>query len=68
MHFQGLYNLPMADEKKGKKFYTGWIGRLNDLRKIAAHKNELREYKDEDVEFVAWLTSELLPRLGESDA
>jgi DNA sulfur modification protein DndB len=54
----------MPDEKKGKKFYTGWIGRLNDLRKIAAHKNELREYKDPDVEFVSWLASELFPKLG----
>lgn len=67
LHFQGIYNLPMEGEKKGKKFYTGWIGRLNDLRRIAAHKNELREYKDDDVEFVGWLAAELLPRLGVTD-
>lgn len=67
LHFQGIYNLPMEGEKKGKKFYTGWIGRLNDLRKIAAHKNELREYKDEDVEFVNWIASELFAKLGVTD-
>lgn len=44
MHFQQVYNLPMTGEKKGKKFYTGWLGKLNDLRRIAAHKNEDREY------------------------
>lgn len=63
MHFQQVYNLPMEGEKKGKKFYTGWLGKLNDLRRIAAHKNEDREYKDDDIEFVDWLASNLLPKL-----
>lgn len=67
LHFQGIYNHPMEGEKKGKKFYTGWIGRLNDLRKIAAHKNELREYQDEDVEFVNWIASELYEKLDLAD-
>lgn len=36
---------------------------MNDLRRIAAHKNEDREYKDDDIEFVDWLGSNLLPKL-----
>jgi len=66
-HFQGTYNFPMQGEKKGKKHYTGWIGNLNELRKIAAHKNALREYKDDDVEFVSSLASNLLPKFGFDD-
>jgi DNA sulfur modification protein DndB len=67
MHFQQVYNLPMEGEKKGKKFYTGWLAKLNDLRKIAAHKNVLREYKEDDIDFVNWLASNLVPKLDPAE-
>ncbi len=66
MHFEGTFSLPMNDEKKGKKYYTGWIGKFNDLRKIAAHPSSLRTYTDDDLEFLDWLRSELTPRLEDT--
>jgi hypothetical protein len=53
----------MPGETNGKKYYTGWIGKFNDIRKIAAHKNALRTYNDADLEFIDWLRTEIAPRI-----
>lgn len=65
-HFESTYNVPMPDEKKGKKYYTGWIAKYNDLRKIAAHKSELRTYSEEDLSFLEWLRTEVYLKLEQS--
>jgi hypothetical protein len=61
--FSVIFNLPLQGEKKGNKFYLSWMEHFNELRRIAAHKNQLRTYTDEDLEFLDLLRSELLPRL-----
>ncbi len=61
-HFQSTFSLASPGEKKGGK-YTGWMARFNDIRKIAAHKNSLRTYTDDDLAFLDWVRSEALPRL-----
>jgi len=63
-HFEHIFNLPRPNEKKGsKKYFLDWMQEFNELRKIAAHKNALRTYSDEDLEFLDWLRGELTPRL-----
>lgn len=61
--FEATFNLPIPGEKKGNKFYLSWIDKFNELRRVAAHKNALRTYTDEDLELLDLLRSELLPRL-----
>ena len=61
--FAPLFNLPLPGEKKGNKFYLSWMDQLNELRRIAAHKNQLRTYTDDDLEFLDLLRADLLPRL-----
>lgn len=63
MHFERIFNLPMEGEKKGNKYYLKWMSDFNELRKIAAHKNALRTYTDEDLDFLDWLRSEMYPTL-----
>lgn len=61
-HFQVMLSYASPGEKKSGK-HTQWIARFNDIRKIAAHKNSLRTYTDEDLEFLDWLRSEVHPSL-----
>jgi hypothetical protein len=61
-HFQSTFSLASADEGKGGK-HTKWMARFNDIRKIAAHKNSLRTYTDDDLQFLDWVRAEALPRL-----
>jgi hypothetical protein len=61
-HFQTMLSFAMAGERRGGK-HTSWIAKFNDIRKIAAHKNSLRTYTDEDLEFVDWMRSDVLPSL-----
>lgn len=62
-HFEYIFNMPMKDEKKGKKYYLEWMAKYNELRRVAAHKNSMRTYTEEDIEFLDWLRSELSPKL-----
>ena len=52
MYFESVFNNPMPGEKKGKKYYTSWMADLNDLRRTPFHKSSLRNYTDEDFEFL----------------
>jgi hypothetical protein len=61
--FAQIFNLPLPGEKKGNKFYLSWMEKLNELRRIAAHKNQMRTYTDDDLEFLDLLRADLLPRL-----
>lgn len=61
-HFQATFGLASPGEGKGGK-HTAWMARFNDIRKIAAHKNSLRTYTEDDLEFLDWVRAEACPRL-----
>lgn len=61
-HFQHVFNNPMPSERKGQKYYLSWIHRLNELRNIAAHRNQFKSYTDDDLSVVEWLRTEVAPR------
>ena len=63
MHFEHVFKNPMEGERKGQKYYLGWINKFNELRNIAAHKNQLKTYSDEDLEFIEWLRTEVAPKV-----
>jgi DNA sulfur modification protein DndB len=66
-HFQTTFSRAMpGDAKKSSGKYTSWLAKFNDIRKIAAHKNSLRTYTDEDLEFVDWLRADVLPQLKDA--
>ena len=62
--FVEVFNNPMYEERKGKKYYLDWMNQFNEVRKIAAHKNQLRTYSDDDLEFVEWLRTEVYPKVA----
>ena len=64
-HFEHVFKNPRPDERRGQKYYLGWVNTFNELRNIAAHKNQLRSYEDEDLEFVEWLRTEVSPKVPE---
>jgi DGQHR domain-containing protein len=64
-HFEHVFKNAKPTEQKGQKYYLGWIQTYNDLRNIAAHKNVMKTYTDDDLEFVDWLRSEISPKLPE---
>ncbi len=62
-HFEDVFNNPRpSDPRKGRKYFLNWIGDYNDLRNIAAHKNQSRTYREEDLEFVEWLRTVVSPK------
>lgn len=62
-HFQNVFNIPMPDESKGKKYYLQWMEIFNELRRISAHPSKLRPYNEGDYEFIEWLKKNLYTRL-----
>jgi hypothetical protein len=56
--FEAIFNIPLAGEK-GKKYYLAWLEKLNEIRRISAHKSPYRSYSEEDLEFVTWIKSAL---------
>ncbi len=63
IHFEPVFNIPLEDEKNGKKYYTTWIEVFNKLRRIPAHKSALRVYSDDDFAFLDYLRSEFYSKL-----
>ena len=64
-HFEHVFKNPRPNERSGQKYYMGWVNTFNDLRNIAAHKNQLKTYSDDDLEFVDWLRTEVSPKVPE---
>jgi DNA sulfur modification protein DndB len=64
-HFEHVFKNPQQGEKPGQKYYLSWIQTFNELRNIAAHKNQLKTYTDDDLEFVEWLRTEVSPKVPE---
>lgn len=65
--FKEIFDIPQADDPKNKQYHLDWIERLNELRKIAAHRSEDRAYEEEDYDFVGWVKRELYERLEIAD-
>ena len=64
-HFEHVFKNPRPGERAGQKYYLGWTQAFNEVRNIAAHKNQLKTYTNEDLEFVEWLRTEVSPKLPE---
>jgi ATP sulfurylase len=64
-HFEHVFKNARPGERPGQKYYLGWIQTFNELRNIAAHKNQLKTYSDDDLEFVEWLRTEVDPKVPE---
>jgi len=62
-YFENFFNIPMPGDRKGKKYYTSWLARFNELRRVPGHKSSVRTFSDEDLEFLDWLRAEFYPRL-----
>ena len=62
-HFEHIFKNPMPGDRKGQKYYLDWMQRFNDVRRIAAHKNQLKTYTDSDLEFVEWLRTDVCPKV-----
>jgi DGQHR domain-containing protein len=65
-HFESVFNIPLTGEKKGKKYYTTWLAKFNELRRIPAHKSSLRTYGPEDFDFLDFIRSEFYDRLEQN--
>lgn len=62
-HFEHVFKNARPNERTGQKYYLGWINDYNELRNIAAHKNQLKTYTDDDLEFIEWLRTEVSPKV-----
>jgi hypothetical protein len=50
--------------EKGKKYYLTWLDKLNEIRRVSAHKSPYRQYSEEDLEFVSLIKAELFDRFS----
>jgi hypothetical protein len=58
--FEPVFNIPMPDETKGnKKYFLTWLEKLNEVRRISAHKSIYRRFGEDDFEFVSWIKNQL---------
>ncbi len=60
--FEPIFSIPLTDEQRNKKYYLAWLERLNELRRIPAHKSPYRTFSEDDFSFVTWLKAELYDR------
>lgn len=62
-HFEHVFKNALPGERSGQRYYLSWVQDFNELRNIAAHKNQLKTYTDADLEFIEWLRTEVHPKL-----
>jgi DGQHR domain-containing protein len=63
--FESIFNIPIAGEK-GKKYYLLWLEKLNEIRRISAHKSPYRSYSEDDLEFVTWIKGALFDNFAKA--
>lgn len=63
--FEPIFNIPLPGEK-GKKYNLSWLNRLNEIRRISAHKSVYRQYTDDDLDFVTSIKAQLFDRFTEA--
>lgn len=51
--------------EKGRAKNLRWMGRVNELRRIAAHPTESRLYRVQDFEYIEWVFGEFMSRLAD---
>jgi DNA sulfur modification protein DndB len=61
--FEPIFNVPLPGGK-GKKYYLTWLDKLNEIRRVSAHKSPYRQYSEEDLEFVSLIKAELFDRFS----
>jgi len=62
--FDSVFHIPEPGEKGIAKSIK-WMDRINELRRVQAHKTKDRNYKPEDFTFVERIHTELMKRLSE---
>lgn len=65
-YFKPVFNIPMPSEK-GRVYYLDWMEKLNELRRIAAHRTSLKTYTEEDYTFLAGQKKEFCERLARAE-
>ena len=50
-HLEPILSIPLPGEK-GKKYYLDWMDKVNELRRVTAHRSPYRSFKDEDFETI----------------
>lgn len=66
LHFEPVFNIPLEGEKKGRKYYTSWLAKFNELRRVPAHKSALRTYSEDDFVFLDFIRSEFYSKLEQN--
>ena len=66
-HFERVFKNPMINETHGQKYYLKWLESFNEIRNIAAHRNQAKTYSNEHLEFFAWLTENVIPKFKEEE-
>ncbi len=66
LHFEPIFSIPVTGDNKTKKYFLTWLERLNEIRRVNAHKNQYRTYSDEDHDFIAWLKPVLYERFEQA--
>jgi DGQHR domain-containing protein len=63
-HFEKIFSIPLMGEQKNKKYFLSWLEKLNELRRVTAHKSPYRSFTEDDLEFIRWLKRELFDRVS----
>lgn len=61
-HFKNVFNIPLLGEK-GTAKNLKWMEKINELRRIQAHKTNERNYKPEDFDYICWVHKTLLEKI-----
>ena len=61
--FKESFDIPLPEEK-GVAKNIRWMDRINELRRIPAHKTAARNYKPGDLEVIDWVYDHLTGQAG----
>ncbi len=66
-HLSPILSIPLKGiNPKSKTYHLDWLGELNQIRRVAAHKSAYRNYKEEDFVFIDWLKQQIFERCREN--
>lgn len=63
-HLELIMSIPLPGEK-GKKYYLEWMEKINDLRRVTAHKSPFRTFAEGDFETISYIKNEIYKRAEE---
>jgi DGQHR domain-containing protein len=62
-HLAPMFSIPLkGTNPKSKTYHLDWLKELNEIRRVSAHKNAYRQYKEDNFEFIDWLKKEISQR------